>query len=105
MDKDKLKREYQSKFTYTSGYGVTMEPKSFEKSFEWFWNKLRPFVDAKKEVPNGNRDVLVITTENGMRFYHVAQYWDGKWYTHSEQLHFVTDWMELPPFRAVAEKI
>ena len=35
------------------------------------------WTDVKKFVPNNNRDVLVVTIENGNVFYHVAQYWKG----------------------------
>lgn len=63
------------------------------------------WTDVKKFVPNNNRDVLVVTIENGNVFYHVAQYWKGEWVTHSEQLHYVTNWMELPPFTVRLEKL
>lgn len=102
MDKEKLKQEYKSKFTYMSGYGVTMEPKSFEKSFEWAWSKIvgRQWTSVKEAVPNNERNLLVLTNEGEPKFYHVAQYFDGTWATHSEILHYVTHWMELPPLPA-----
>ncbi len=63
------------------------------------------WTDVKKFVPSNNRDVLVVTIENGNVFYHVARYWKGEWVTHSEQLHYVTNWMELPPFTVRLEKL
>ena len=57
------------------------------------------WISVKDGLPKSGENpdwVLVITTENGMFFYHVAQLWDDSWATDSEILHFITHWMPLP---------
>lgn len=52
--------------------------------------------DAGVTQPTHKSDVLVKTNEDGNVYHHIAQYHNGDWVTRSEELHYVTQWMELP---------
>lgn len=55
------------------------------------------WISVKDKLPENSIDVLILTNEGGCHFCHVGSIWGKKeWATHSEVLHHVTHWMQLP---------
>lgn len=56
-------------------------------------------IPVTANLPILTKPCLVVTTENQMRFYHIAEYFfdkeGGEWATHSETLHYVTHWQYI----------
>lgn len=50
----------------------------------------------RTDTPPPETDMLVKTLELGNTFYMIANCNGGRWYTESEEAHYVTAWREIP---------